>query len=274
MENFGDEDLGGGGVGGGEEVSLPRSTITKLIKDLLPSGLRCSNEARDLVTDCCMEYIKMLAFEANEYCGKENKKTIAPEHILQALRKLGYTNYLEEVQKVYEGHKEESQERPSKKKQKGTAASAAEMEAEQNALFESARAQVGVHNPMQSQMPQMNMYMSMPSQMNMSHQMNMSPQMNMPSQMSQMNMPAQMNMGHMQQQMSQMQQQMSQMQNYPGGGGYYPPGYGYQQQQQPSSMNMNMNPQMFNMNMNQSQMNQSPNYPPNYPSQDNSNRYS
>lgn len=71
----------------------------------------CAKETRDLVIECCVgkhfstcipvscttskiahlsilfaEFIHLISSEANEICEQESKKTIAPEHIINALK--------------------------------------------------------------------------------------------------------------------------------------------------------------------------------------------
>ena len=73
---------------------------------MLPDDIRCANETRDLIMECCVgasldfvslslvlrvrpknlaEFVHLVSSEANEICNKENKKTIAPDHVLKAL---------------------------------------------------------------------------------------------------------------------------------------------------------------------------------------------
>ena len=52
---------------------------------MLPDDIKCANETRDLIVECCVEFINLVSSEANEMCSKENKKTIGPEHIVQSL---------------------------------------------------------------------------------------------------------------------------------------------------------------------------------------------
>ncbi|CAI7847559.1 unnamed protein product, partial [Closterium sp. NIES-53] len=54
------------------------------------------------------EFINLISSEANEICSKEDKRTIAPEHVLQALESLGFSSYLAEVQAAYDQHKSET----------------------------------------------------------------------------------------------------------------------------------------------------------------------
>jgi hypothetical protein len=81
-------------------------TVYALCSELLPNDVICAKETRDLVIECCVgehggamftgahqrltaafstEFIHLISSEANEICETENKKTIAPEHIIAAL---------------------------------------------------------------------------------------------------------------------------------------------------------------------------------------------
>lgn len=64
-----------------DELTLPRASINKMIKELVPS-VRIANEARELVLNCCTEFIHLLSSEANDICNQLHKKTINAEHIL------------------------------------------------------------------------------------------------------------------------------------------------------------------------------------------------
>ena len=54
------------------------------------------------------EFINLISSESNEVCNKEDKRTIAPEHVLKALHVLGFGEYVEEVYSAYEQHKYET----------------------------------------------------------------------------------------------------------------------------------------------------------------------
>ncbi|XP_050309637.1 protein Dr1 [Anthonomus grandis grandis] len=82
-----------------DELTLPRASINKMIKELVPS-VRIANEARELVLNCCTEFIHLLSSEANEICNQLNKKTINAEHVLLALDKLGFSDYHAEAEAV------------------------------------------------------------------------------------------------------------------------------------------------------------------------------
>ncbi|KAJ1836500.1 negative cofactor 2 transcription regulator complex subunit ncb2 [Coemansia sp. RSA 2711] len=90
-----------------DDLSLPRATVYKLIGEMLPDDITCAKDTRDLLLDCCNEFIHLIASESNEICEKEAKKTIAAEHVLSALQELGFEKYVTEVQEAYAEHRKQ-----------------------------------------------------------------------------------------------------------------------------------------------------------------------
>ena len=83
----------------------------------------------------------MIASESNEICEKSNKKTISPEHVLEALKNLSFDAYIEEVEAEYRDHQAQSK---SKEKTKGSKLEQSglteeELLRQQEELFERAR---------------------------------------------------------------------------------------------------------------------------------------
>lgn len=67
-----------------------------------------AKETRDLLIECCVEFITMISAEANEIAEKEAKKTIACEHITKALEELGFSEYVPELLKVAENFRNQA----------------------------------------------------------------------------------------------------------------------------------------------------------------------
>ncbi|KAJ3237299.1 negative cofactor 2 transcription regulator complex subunit ncb2 [Chytriomyces hyalinus] len=123
-----------------EEVGLPKTTIAKIIQEVLPNDLWCAKETRDLITDCCLEFVHLISSEANEECEKESKKTITGEHVLAALRSLGFEDYITEVNGALDDHNKLSKERRKRStKFDNSGISAEEKLRRQEALIEQAR---------------------------------------------------------------------------------------------------------------------------------------
>ncbi|KAF8947033.1 negative cofactor 2 transcription regulator complex subunit ncb2 [Linnemannia elongata] len=99
-----------------DDLSLPKATVQKLINEMMPDDIACAKDTRDLLIDCCVEFIHLLASEANEICEKETKKTIAAEHVITALKALGFDAYLPEVEVVLQDHKTQQKVKDKDKK--------------------------------------------------------------------------------------------------------------------------------------------------------------
>ena len=91
------------------QLTLPKATVQKIISEILatPSlphasstgdgNITFARDARELLIECCVEFITLISSEANEIAEKEQKKTIAIEHIDRALKDLGFPEYVKEV---------------------------------------------------------------------------------------------------------------------------------------------------------------------------------
>lgn len=63
-------------------------------------SVRVANESRELILNCCTEFIHLISSEANEVCNNRNKKTINAEHVLEALDRLGFKDYKQDAEAV------------------------------------------------------------------------------------------------------------------------------------------------------------------------------
>ncbi|KZF21250.1 putative CBF/NF-Y family transcription factor [Xylona heveae TC161] len=127
--------------GGNEDLSLPKATVQKIITEILPasSGLTFAKDARDLLIECCVEFITLVSSEANEISEKEAKKTIACEHVTKALEELGFQDYVQDVLEVANEHKEQQKTREKKQsKMEQSGLSEEELLRQQQELFRSA----------------------------------------------------------------------------------------------------------------------------------------
>lgn len=84
------------------------ATVQKIISEILPasSGMTFGRDARDLLIECCVEFIRMLSSEANDISEKEARKTIATEHIEKALKELDFEEYIPDILAAVEDFKE------------------------------------------------------------------------------------------------------------------------------------------------------------------------
>ncbi|KAL1131784.1 hypothetical protein AAG570_011397 [Ranatra chinensis] len=96
-----------------DDLTLPRASINKMIKEILPT-MRVANESRELILNCCTEFIHLIASEANEICNQNKKKTINADHVLKALDRLGFSDYRTDAEAVLQDCKAVADERKKK----------------------------------------------------------------------------------------------------------------------------------------------------------------
>ena len=133
-DDFGTTSHGSGTAGQDEDLSLPKGTLStcpdsklpgeltaaalatlnKLMQESLPKGLLMTKELKELIGECCLEFVHLLSSEANELCEKESKKTINGEHILKALESLGFSQYMDVVGASVEEHSKSLKDRERK----------------------------------------------------------------------------------------------------------------------------------------------------------------
>lgn len=53
------------------EVSLPKSTLQKSIKDLLPPDMRVAGDAVDLLVQCCNEFVHLVSTQVGWGAGRQ-----------------------------------------------------------------------------------------------------------------------------------------------------------------------------------------------------------
>jgi len=98
-----------------------------------------AKDSRDLLIECCVEFITMISSEANEIAEKDAKKTIACEHITKALEELGFGEYVPDLLEVAGSFKQSQQQREKKgNRLDQSGLSEEELMRQQQALFASA----------------------------------------------------------------------------------------------------------------------------------------
>ena len=98
-------------TGANQDLTLPRQTIANLVQDLMPDGFVCPRDTRDLLVSCAGEFVHLITSEANEVCERLAKKTIMPEHFMEALRNLGFGEYCLQVEQALQEHQEAAKQK-------------------------------------------------------------------------------------------------------------------------------------------------------------------
>jgi len=137
----------------GKSLSLTAATLIALIKEALPPEAKISSQANELLGRLSMHFLTHLSDQANVICNEDNKKTINPSHVNQALKKMKLDAYLQQIYELEEGaavdlnHKKtreaisqkiNKEKRPKKKLPVETDKTEEELRLEQEELFRNA----------------------------------------------------------------------------------------------------------------------------------------
>mmetsp|Transcript_37014 Transcript_37014/g.92130 ORF Transcript_37014/g.92130 Transcript_37014/m.92130 type:complete len:141 (-) Transcript_37014:121-543(-) len=117
--------------------ALPKALIAKLVQAYLLPNMTCTPRAIEAMGECVDEFLRALSSESSAVCDAEKKKTILPEHIGKALRQLEFTAYADAIE-----HEELRSTAVPRKRARASdsALSKEELEKQQKALFDEARA--------------------------------------------------------------------------------------------------------------------------------------
>jgi histone H3/H4 len=85
--------------------------VQKIVQDILAvePGMTFAKDSRDLLIECCVEFITLISSEANEIAEKDAKKTIACEHVKAALEELDFGDYVPAILDVAQDYKKQQQ---------------------------------------------------------------------------------------------------------------------------------------------------------------------
>mmetsp|Transcript_15739 Transcript_15739/g.47405 ORF Transcript_15739/g.47405 Transcript_15739/m.47405 type:complete len:134 (+) Transcript_15739:56-457(+) len=129
------------------DAALPKATVLKLVRESLPPDIRISADAQDVLVECATEFVKLLGTQANEVSGRQQKKTLGPEHVVAALEELGFPDLVADVQAHWQQFKEDEKEKPrmaKKTKAEASGLSEADQIAMQDRMFAEARARAAL----------------------------------------------------------------------------------------------------------------------------------
>ncbi|KAI6650295.1 Protein Dr1-like [Oopsacas minuta] len=123
-----------------DEPGLPRLTVNNMIKEILPDT-KVAKESKDLIINCCSEFIHVVSTEANELAEKSKKAhtLITPDHVIQSLKNLGFNEYVQDVTQAYAEFKDTYKKKKSQPKVDTSGKTQEELQREQMEMFEKAR---------------------------------------------------------------------------------------------------------------------------------------
>ncbi|KAF4521364.1 hypothetical protein B566_EDAN006953 [Ephemera danica] len=94
-----------------EDLNLPLSVVTRLVKDALPIGISMSKEARVALARSASVFVLYLTSSANLLAHKEKRSTIRGQDVIKALDDTDFTHFEEPLTKALEHFKKGQQDK-------------------------------------------------------------------------------------------------------------------------------------------------------------------
>lgn len=81
-----------------DDLSLPKTTIWNLLKEVaIAKGVKPEKKLCDIISQIAIKYIQQVAKIGTKICENEGKKTLNIEHVVEALKQMGLTNYVNKL---------------------------------------------------------------------------------------------------------------------------------------------------------------------------------
>ncbi|XP_008449191.1 nuclear transcription factor Y subunit B-9 [Cucumis melo] len=94
-----------------QDQYMPIANVIRIMRRILPSHAKISDDAKETIQECVSEYISFITGEANERCQREQRKTVTAEDVLWAMGKLGFDDYIEPLTVFLNRYRESESDR-------------------------------------------------------------------------------------------------------------------------------------------------------------------
>ena len=86
---------GEGGSASAAAAGLPMANLVRLMRQVIPKGVKVSAGAKHLTHDCAVEFVGFVAGEASEQAREQHRRIVSPEDFTRAFQTLGLDDYVE-----------------------------------------------------------------------------------------------------------------------------------------------------------------------------------
>ncbi|BET02346.1 DNA polymerase epsilon [Nesidiocoris tenuis] len=97
-----------------EDLNLPLSVITRIVKDSLPNGTNVSKEARTALARAASVFILYITSTANDIATKSSRKTINTNDVLKALEETEFDEFMEPLSASITEFRKNAQEKKNR----------------------------------------------------------------------------------------------------------------------------------------------------------------
>jgi len=90
-----------------EDLNLPNTVITRIIKEALPDGVNVSKDARIAISKAASVFVLYAASCANNFALQHKRKTISGKDVLDAMEEMEFDKFVDPLKASLEAYKKE-----------------------------------------------------------------------------------------------------------------------------------------------------------------------
>jgi len=94
-----------------EDLNLPGSIVSRIVKDALPDGTKVSKEAQQAIAKAASVFVLYATSCSNQIAQKSNRKTIHGQDVISAMEDMEFDKFIRPLEANLEGWKEGQQKK-------------------------------------------------------------------------------------------------------------------------------------------------------------------
>jgi len=102
-----------------EDLNLPLSVVTRIIKNALPVGVNVSKEARVAMARAASVFVLYATATANNYALKSKRRTLAATDVIEAMKDMEFDTFIEPLKAALAAYRQQQPPKMSKRASKG-----------------------------------------------------------------------------------------------------------------------------------------------------------
>lgn len=94
-----------------EDLNLPRSVVSRIVKEVLPDGVNVSKESRAAISKAASVFVLYATSCANNFAMKSKRKTLSGQDVLSAMESMEFGKFVEPLKESLEQFRQEVKEK-------------------------------------------------------------------------------------------------------------------------------------------------------------------
>ncbi|KXJ71846.1 DNA polymerase epsilon subunit 3 [Aedes albopictus] len=98
-----------------EDLNLPNSVVTRLMKEALPCDVKIASESRTALTRATSVFVLYLTSAATAVAEKKKQKVLTVDHVLAGLEEIEFDSFIAPLKKDLENYRKTMKNKKDKK---------------------------------------------------------------------------------------------------------------------------------------------------------------